>query len=106
MDILQNLEKVAPEAVDRDLATPQGHPIAQPTPINVGGRRSDSVGAPGAHSTTLFPPMEKAPQVIPLPTVVDVGHTPPGPMDIPLGRGAMPIPAKPEVETSQGVLTS
>ena len=64
------------------------------------------MGAPGAHSTTLSLPAEKAPQVIPLPTVVDVGHTPPGPTDVLLGRGAMPILAKPEVETLQGMLTS
>ena len=31
-DIFQNLEKVALEAVDRDLMTLKGHPIAQPTP--------------------------------------------------------------------------
>ena len=54
----------------------------------------------------FFSPVEKAPQVIPLPTGVDVGHTPPGPADIPLGRGAMPILAKPEVETLQDTLTS
>ena len=60
-DIFQNLEKVAPEAVNRDLATPQGCTITQPTPINVGGRRSGSVEAPGAHSTTPSLPMSGGP---------------------------------------------
>ena len=105
-EVLWNLEKVGLEAVDRDLATPQGYPITQPTPIDVRGRRTDSVGTPRAHNTTLFPPAEKALQVILSLTAVYVGHTPPGPVDIPLGRGAMPILAKPEVETSQGALTS
>ena len=60
-DIFWNLEKVAPETVDRYLVTPQGYPITQPTPINVGGRRSGSVGAPGECSTTPSQPTEEAP---------------------------------------------
>ena len=33
-DILKNLEGVVPETVGRDLATPQGCPVTQPSPIN------------------------------------------------------------------------
>ena len=53
-DVLQNLEKVAQEAGDRDPANPWGHPIAQLTPIDVRGRSSDSMGAPRAHNLLFF----------------------------------------------------
>ena len=64
--------------------------------------------APGAHSTTPSLPTVEAPPAksIPLPTAVDVDHTPPGCTDTPTERGAMLLPAKPEVETSQGTSTS
>ena len=93
-DILWNLEKVALKAVDRDLATLPGAPhCIQPTPIDFAGRRSGSVEAPMVHiSITPFLPAEKAPQMIPLPTVVNVGHTPPGPTDMLHWKGVtMPL---------------
>ena len=100
LDIFWNLES-------RDLVTPQGWPITQPTPVDVGGRRSGSVEAPGAHTTTPSSSKEEAPPAksIPLPTAVNVDHTPPGPADTLLERDAMPLPAKPEVKTPQGMLT-
>ena len=107
-DIFQNLKRVAPEALDRDLATPQGYSITQPTPINVGGMRSSSVEVQRAHSTTPSLPKEEAPpaESIPSPTTVDVDHTPLGLTDTPLERDAMPLPTKPEVEIPKGMPTS
>ena len=101
-DVIQNLEKVALEAVERDLVTPQ------PTPVVIGGTRSSSVEAQRAHSTTPSLPKEEAPPAksIPSPTAATVDHTPTGLADAPPERDDMPLPVKPEVETPKGVPTS
>ena len=62
---------------------PGGHPTTQSTTTDIVGMESNSAEAWGAHGTTplLFgPPPEETPPVKPiaLPTVDDVGHTPPG----------------------------
>ena len=101
MGCLSELGESCPRSCGEGSGDPPGMPHCQPTPINVGGRRSGSVEAPRAHSTTPSPSKEEAPPAksIPLPTMVHVDHTLPGPMDAPPKRDPMPLLAKPEVET-------
>ena len=103
-DVLWGLGRIAPETVDWDPAVPQGHSITQPTTTNIGGMESNSSEAQEAHGATpsLFrpPPKEEIPSVEPiaLPTVDDVGHTPPG-LGNPLSGGdATVLSTKPEME--------
>ena len=110
-DILWGLGRIALETVNQDLAFPKGHPITHSTITDVGGMGSNSSEAQGAHDTTpsLFkhPPEEETTPVKPitLPTVDDVGHTPPGPADLPPERDAMVLSTEPKVEVPKDLLT-
>ena len=58
--------------------------------------RSSFVEAQRAHRTIPSPPKKETQlaKSIPSPTMVDVVHTPPGPMDAPPESDAMPLLAK------------
>ena len=110
-DVLEGLGRIAWETVNRDPVVPQGHPITKPTTIDIRTMESGSAEAQGACDTTpslvKHPPEEETPRVNPiaLPTVDDIGPTPPGPTD-PLPEGdATVLSTKPKVEVPRDLPT-
>ena len=93
-DVLWGLGRIVPETANWDPEVPQGHPITQATITDIGGMGSNS-GRHIAHGTNLLifrpPPEEETLPVesIALPTVDNVGHTPPGLVNPLLERDAM-----------------
>ena len=82
---------------------PRGQPATQSTTTDIRGMESNSAEAQGAHGATssLFrPPPEETPPVEPiaLPTVDDVGHTPPGLPGPPLEGNTTVLSTEPKMK--------